>query len=106
MRTETLFRRATGGDAPERSFISFALRGSLQREHRELAAERGIVAQRGVTAHCAEAVMRVGETSRKANAGPAADTRQHRDVLLAAMLVGHDVADDARWRLELVKFLA
>ena len=50
--------------------------------------------------------MRVGQTSGKANPGPAADPGQHGDVLLATVLVGHHVADDARWRLELVKFFA
>ena len=48
-----LLRRATGGDAPERFCISFGSRGSRQREDRKLAAERGVVAQRGITAHCA-----------------------------------------------------
>src|SRR5205823_14646081 len=86
--------------------ISCSSCGSLQREHRELAAERGIIAERGVTAHGAQAVMRVGQTSGKANPGPAAYTGQHGDVLLATVLVGHHVADDARWRLELVKFFA
>ena len=101
-----LLRRATGGDAPERFCISFGSRGSRQREDRKLAAERGVVAQRGITAHCAQAVMRIGETSGKADPGPAAYTGQHGDVLLATVLVGHHVADDTRWRLELVQLLA
>src|SRR5215472_5054334 len=100
MRTETLLRRATGGDAPERLCVSFASRGSLQREHRELSAERGVVAQRGITAHCAQADMRIGQTSGMPHPGPPTETRQQGDVLLASMLVVHHVADDARWRLE------
>src|SRR5262249_13295348 len=49
---------------------------------------------------------RVSQTSGKADPGPAAYTGQYSDVLLATVLVGHHVADDARWRLELVQFLA
>src|SRR5262249_34652666 len=46
------------------------------------------------------------ETSREPDSSPAADARQDRDVLLAVMLIGRDVADDAGRRLELVEFLA
>src|SRR6476661_7720796 len=38
-------------------------------------------------------------------AGPTADTRQDRDVLLAAVLVSRHVADDAGGSLELVELL-
>src|ERR1700761_9860675 len=50
-------------------------------------------------------VFRLQQTCRKANACPTADTRKNGDVLLATVLVGHDVADDAGRSLELVKFL-
>src|SRR5690606_28136422 len=40
------------------------------------------------------------------NTGPATDAGQYRQVLLAVMLEGIDVADDAGRGLELVKFLA
>jgi hypothetical protein len=72
--TETLLRRATFGNAPEHLCISFGWRGSGQREHRELSAERGVIAQRSIATHRTQAVMRVGKASRKANPGPAADT--------------------------------
>ena len=42
---------STDGDAPECLCISFASHGSWQREDRELAAERGVVAQGSITAH-------------------------------------------------------
>src|SRR5450755_319773 len=77
-----------------------------QRENREAAAERGIVAERRIATDGAETGSRVGQTGREANAGPATDTGQHCDVLLAAVLIGRDVADDTGWSLELVELLA
>ena len=55
-----------------------------QCEHREGSAQRGIVAQRGVTTDGAEACSRIGQSCRKADTGPAADAGQHCDILPAA----------------------
>src|SRR6185437_16153880 len=77
-----------------------------QCEHGERAAKRGVVAQRGVAANCAEAIGWIGQAGCEADASPSADAGQHRDELLAIMLVGRDVADDAGRGLELVKLLA
>ena len=85
----------------------FALPGSVgQREHSELSAERSVVAQAGIAAHRTQTSGRVGQAGCEADAGPAANTRENADVLFAAVLVGVDVADDARRGLELVEFLA
>src|SRR6185369_17918351 len=48
----------------------------------------------------------IREAGGKTDAGPAADTRQDRNVLLATMFIGGHVSDDAGRRLELVEFLA
>src|SRR3974390_560494 len=80
--------------------------GSGQGKHRKLPAERRIVAQSGVSAHSTEAGGGIRQTRSEADAGPAADAREDRDILLAAMVIGHHIADDARRRLELVEFLA
>src|ERR1043166_8401571 len=72
-----------------------------QREYGQRAAERRGVAQAGVAADPAKPPGRVGEPCGKADPGPAADTRQHRNVLLAVVAIGHDVADDAGRSLEL-----
>src|SRR4051794_24918414 len=77
-----------------------------QRERGECTTERGVVAQRRVAADRAETGVGVGQAGREADAGPAADTRQHRNVLPAVVLVGRDVADDAGRSLELVELLA
>src|SRR5690242_3584779 len=66
-----------------------------QREYGERSTKRGVVAQRGVTTDCAKSVSRIGEAGRKADACPTANAGQHGHVLLAAMLIGRDVADDA-----------
>src|SRR3977135_3456673 len=84
----------------------FPISSLRQREHREVAAERGVVARRGVAADRAETRGRIGQTGRKADARPAADAGQYRHVLPAALLIGRDVADDAGRSLELVEFLA
>src|ERR1051326_8082410 len=88
------------------SFVTTPCDLLRQREHRELAAERRVVAQRRVSAHGAEAVGRVGQPGRKADAGPAAHARANSDVLPAAVLAAHHVADYAGRSLELVEFLA
>src|SRR5262249_60422351 len=59
-----------------------------QREHGECSAERGVVAQRGVTTHGTETLRRLSQAGRETDACPAADTGQHGDILLAVMLVG------------------
>src|SRR6202012_1472599 len=51
-------------------------------------------------------IFRLQQAGREADAGPTADAGENADVLLAAVLIGHDVADDAGRRLELVKLLA
>src|SRR5262245_65635977 len=79
---------------------------SRQRKHRQLAAERSVVAQASVAADGAQAGGRIRETGRQTDTGPAADARKDRDVLLAVILVGRDVADDAGRSLELVELLA
>src|SRR6202047_2667616 len=66
-----------------------------QCEHRQRAAERGIIAQRRIAAHRAETRGRIGQARRKPDARPAADPGQHRNELPPALLVGRDVADDA-----------
>src|SRR5260370_34818351 len=82
------------------------IRSLRQREHRQVATECGVVAERRVTADGAETRGRIGQTGRKPDTGPAADAGQHRHILFTAMLVGRDVADDAGRGLELVEFLA
>ena len=61
--SQKILRRAIC-DAPVRLYISFASRGSRQREHRELAAERSVIAQRGIAAHRTQAVMGIGKAGR------------------------------------------
>src|SRR5439155_9417306 len=46
------------------------------------------------------------QASGKTDTSPAADAGQDRNILLATMLIGGDVSDDAGRRLELVKFFA
>src|SRR5262249_36318809 len=79
---------------------------SGQRKHRELAAERCVVPQGSIAANGAQAGGGIRQAGGKADTCPATDAGQDRDVLLAAMLIGGDVSDDARRRLELVEFLA
>src|SRR5262245_55233740 len=68
---------------------------SRQRKHGELAAERCIVLQGGIATDGTQALGRFRETGGKTDAGPAADTGQDRNVLLATMLIGGHVSDDA-----------
>src|SRR5256885_14546478 len=104
----TLFRSSMA-DEPTRGTSHASERGwhlLRQRKHRECSAQRRVVAQRGVAADCAEAFGWFGQTCGKADTRPAADAGQHGHILPAALLIGRDVADDARRGLELVKFLA
>src|SRR6185436_10333737 len=77
-----------------------------QREHEQRATERGVLRELLVAADRAETFRGFGETRRHADAGPATDAGVHADVLLAVVLIGEDVADDSRGRLELPEFLA
>src|ERR1700682_6161071 len=76
-----------------------------QREHRQRTAQLSVIAELLVAAHGTEAVGVLLEPRGHADAGPAADARKDPDVLLALMLIGEDVADDAGRRLELEQFL-
>src|SRR5262245_65675546 len=95
---------ASGRRAGE--FVRLSVRptgsGSRQRKHRQLAAERSVVPQASVATDGAEAGSRIRQAGREADPGPAADARKDRNVLLAVILVGRDVADDAGRSLELV----
>src|SRR5215831_15683400 len=85
----------SAGPRSGESFSSRQTRSvSRQCKHRELAAERCIIPQGSIAANSAQA------------GGGAADAGQDCNVLLATMLVGGHVADDAGRRLELVEFLA
>src|SRR5258708_5086067 len=75
-------------------------------EDRQYAAELRVVGQRLVGPDRAEPVGVLGQTRSHADPGPAADTRQDGDVLLAALRVGVDIADDAGGCLEPVELLA
>src|SRR5262249_60822406 len=66
----------------------------------------GEVAERRMAADGAWAGGGVSQARRKSDARPAADAGQHCDILLAAILIGRDVADDAGRSLELVELLA
>src|SRR5258708_17144217 len=50
-------------------------------------------------------VFRLQQTGRQADAGPTTDAGKYGNVLLAAVLIGHDVAHDAGPGLELVEVL-
>src|SRR5277367_4185741 len=100
-----------------------------KREHGERAAERRVVRQRSIPADRAETsraddlclvrkvlltrysvvpslrILRLKQPCGQADPGPTTDAGQDRDILAAGMLVGHDVADDARRSLELVELL-
>src|SRR6185503_8889669 len=75
-----------------------------QREHRQhaaLIAEVRKVLERADRAETGRWILEA-HIRRDANAGPTTDPRQHGDVLLAIRTdVGHRVADDAGWCLEL-----
>ena len=141
-KSSRLFLKRTGAKERARRLLSLHAPGpgyprgvggrsiARQREHRECAAKRRIVRERGITADSAETgraddfcllrkvlltrysvvpglrIFRLKRPCGQADPRPAADARQHRHILPAAMLVGHDVADDARRSLELIKLLA
>jgi hypothetical protein len=71
-----------------------------------LATERGVIAQGGVAADSAKAGGRIRQARREADTGPAANAGEDRNVLLAALLVGRHVSNDAGRGLELVELLA
>src|SRR5262249_7071113 len=73
---------------------------------RELAAERCIILQGGIATDGTQALGGFSQASSKTDAGPAADAGQDRNVLLATVLIGGHVSDDAGRRLEPVEFLA
>src|SRR5450755_80976 len=107
---QVLFLKRFMADQPAREASPRAgtvpTRSLRQREYRQVGTECGVVAERWGATDAAKTRGRIGQTGRKADAGPAADAGQHRHILLAAMLVGRDVADDAGRGLELVEFLA
>src|SRR2546430_8959208 len=72
---------------------------SGQCEHGELAAERCIILQGGITTHGAQTFGGFRQASGKTDTSPAADAGQDRNILLATMLIGGDVSDDAGRRL-------
>src|SRR5215469_2291295 len=63
---------------------------------RQHAPELRIVRQSLVGPHGAEPVGILSQPGRHSDPGPAADPRQHCNVLLSAMSVGVDIADDPR----------
>src|SRR5450756_1917950 len=96
-------------------------------KHRQRPAQRRIGRQASITTDGAEArgtdrlflgrqlalidgivpggsVFRLQQTGRQTDAGPTTDAGKHGNVLLAAVFIGHDVADDAGGGLELVEF--
>src|SRR5690349_15715727 len=83
-----------------------ATRSVRKGEDGQHATKLRVVRQRLVRTHRAEAFLVTLETGRHADAGPAADTGEHCDILLALVRVGVDVADDPRRRLEAIQLLA
>src|SRR6266699_4511060 len=79
---------------------------SGQRKYRELAAERCVILQGSIAANGAQALGWFRQPGGKTDTCPAADAGQDRNVLLATMLIGRHVSDDAGRCLELVEFLA
>src|SRR3954454_10322336 len=79
----------------------------LQRERKdgERATQLREVAQLLVAADSPQPLLVLLETRSHADAGPATDPREHTHVLPALVLVGEDVADDPRRRLELEQLL-
>src|SRR5262249_3241844 len=85
-------------------------RGRVRRgapgKHPEPATPRRVIPQGSIAADGAQAGGGIRQPRGKTDAGPAADAGQDRNVLLATMLIGGHVADDAGRCLELVEFLA
>src|SRR5215813_8940044 len=73
---------------------------SGQRKYCELAAERCVVPQGSIATNGAQAGGGIRQAGGETDARPAADARQDRNVLLAAMLIGRHVSNDAGRRLE------
>src|SRR5262249_19550139 len=82
------------------------VRRGAQCKHRELAAERCVILQGSIATNGAQAGGGIRQPGGKTDTCPAADAGQDRNVLLAAMLIGRHVSNDAGRRLELVEFLA
>src|SRR5262245_49766268 len=76
---------------------------SGQRKHRELAAERCVILQGSIATNGAEAFGGFRQAGGETDTCPAADAGQDRNVLLAAMLIGRHVSNDAGRRLEFVE---
>src|SRR5262249_35022341 len=76
-----------------------------QREDRQRTTELGVLVQLFITTDRTQAVRVLLEARGHADAGPATDSGEHADVLLALVLIREDVADDAGRRLELVELL-
>src|SRR5690606_11354356 len=83
-----------------------SLRLVRQREHRQHTAELRVAAQALVRTEGTQALRRAFEAGRHADAGPAADTGQHADVLLAIVHPRVDVTDDSGRRLEAIELVA
>src|SRR5262249_34486465 len=82
------------------------VRRGAQCKHRELAAERCVILQGSIATNGAQAGGGIRQPGGKTDTCPAADAGQDRNVLLATMLIGRHVSNDAGRRLELVEFLA
>src|SRR6185312_15115741 len=74
-------------------------------EDRQRATKVGVFAEASVTTNSTQTVCRVRQASSKTDTGPATNAREHGNVLLAGVGVGHRVTDDARRRLELEELL-
>src|SRR5262249_18395949 len=86
--------------------VQSVLRRLRQRKYRQHATELGVVGQRLVGTDRAQAGRVFGEAGREADTGPAADAGKNGNVLLAVVLIGVDVADDAGRSLEPPELLA
>src|SRR5438128_1483796 len=71
------------------------VRCGAQCKHRELAAERCVILQGSIATNGAQAGGGIRQPGGKTDTCPAADAGQDRDVLLAAMLIGRHVSNDA-----------
>src|SRR2546423_15582387 len=76
-----------------------------KREDGERAAQFGVIAELVVASDRAQAVLILFQPGRHADARPATDAGEDAHVLLALVLIGEDVADDSRRRLELEQLL-
>src|SRR4029077_77225 len=77
-----------------------------QREHGDLATERRVIVQAGITSDGAQSSRRVRQARSQADARPTAHAGQDRNVLLPAALVSRHVSDDAGRCFELEELLA